>query len=60
MWLCEIGVVILVAFLTVFIVEMRHDNSKIPNYERTLKEKIPYHLPILLFVEIVMIEIRYV
>lgn len=42
MWLCAIGVVILAAFLIVFIVEMRQDNSKIPNYECTLKEKIPY------------------
>lgn len=42
MWLCAIGVVILVAFLIVFIVKMWQDNSKIPYYERTLKEKIPY------------------
>lgn len=41
-WLCAIGVVILVAFLIVFILEMWQDNSKIPYYERMLKEKIPY------------------
>lgn len=33
-WLCVLGVVILLAFLIVFIIEMRQDNSKIP--------KIPY------------------
>lgn len=41
-WLCAIGVVILVAFLIVFMIEMWQDNSRIPYYERTLKEKIPY------------------
>lgn len=41
-WLCVLGVVILLAFLIVFIIEMRQDNSKIPYYERTLKDKIPY------------------
>lgn len=41
-WLCGIGIVILVAFLILFIFEMWQDNSKIPYYERTLKEKIPY------------------
>lgn len=41
-WLCAIGVVILVAFLIVFLIEIWQDNSRIPYYERTLKEKIPY------------------
>lgn len=41
-WLCVIGVVILAAFLIVFLMEMRQDNGKIPYYERTLKEKMPY------------------
>ena len=29
-WICAIGVVILVAFLIVFLIEMWQDNSKIP------------------------------
>lgn len=41
-WLCAIGVVTLVAFLIVFLIEMWKDNSRIPYYERILKEKIPY------------------
>lgn len=41
-WICAIGAVILAAFLIVFLIEMWQDNSKIPYYERTLKEKIPY------------------
>lgn len=41
-WLCAIGVVILVAFLIVFLIEIWQDNSKIPYYEHTLREKIPY------------------
>lgn len=41
-WMCAIGVVVLAAFLIVFMIEMRQDNSRIPYYERTLKEKIPY------------------
>lgn len=41
-WLCAAGVVSLVAFLIIFILEMWQDNSKIPYYERTLSEKIPY------------------
>ena len=41
-WLCAAGSVILVAFLIVFILEMRQDSSKTPYYERTIKEKIPY------------------
>ena len=40
-WLCAIGVVTLVAFLIVFLIEMWKNNSRIPYYERTLKEKIP-------------------
>ena len=42
-WLCALGAVILAAFLIVFLIEMWQDNSKIPYYERTLKEKIPYN-----------------
>ena len=41
-WLCAVGGVILVAFLIVFLIEMWQDNSKIPYYERNLKETIPY------------------
>ena len=41
-WLCGAGAAILVAFLVVFLIEMWQDNRKIPYYERTLKEKIPY------------------
>ena len=41
-WICAIGAVILAAFLIVFLIEMWQDNSKIPYYERTLKERIPY------------------
>lgn len=41
-WLCAIGVVILVAFLIVFLIEIWQDNSKIPYYEHTLRKKIPY------------------
>lgn len=41
-WLCGAGAAVLVAFLVVFLIEMWQDNRKIPHYERTLKEKIPY------------------
>ena len=41
-WLCTVGVIILVAFLIVFVIEMWQDNGRIPYYERTLKEQIPY------------------
>ncbi|MGN0367675.1 MAG: hypothetical protein ACI4EK_02750 [Wujia sp.] len=41
-WICVIGIVIFVAFLVWFCIEMWQDNSNIPYYERTLKEKIPY------------------
>ena len=41
-WICAAGIVILVAFFVVFSIEMWQDNRKIPYYERTLKEKIPY------------------
>lgn len=41
-WICALGVVVLLTFLIVFIIEMWQDNSKIPYYERTLKETIPY------------------
>ena len=42
-WIFAFGIVILLAFLIVFIIEMWQDNSKIPYYEYTLKEKIPYN-----------------
>ena len=41
-WLCAIGIVIIVAFLIVLIIEMWQDGNKIPYYERTLKEQIPF------------------
>lgn len=41
-WLCVIGVIILVALLIVFAIEMWQDNGRISYYERTLKEKMPY------------------
>ena len=41
-WLCAVGGVILGAFFVVFLIEMLQDNGKVPYYEHTLKEKIPY------------------
>ena len=41
-WMIVIGMLILAAFFIVFMIEMRQDNSKIPYYERTLRDKIPF------------------
>ena len=41
-WLCAIGGAILLAFLIVFLVEMRQDNDRVPYYERELKTAIPF------------------
>lgn len=41
-WMVVIGMLILAAFFIVFMIEMRQDNSKIPYYERTLRDKIPF------------------
>lgn len=39
---CIAGGIIIAAFFVVFAIEMHQDNSKVPYYERTLKETIPY------------------
>lgn len=41
-WLIILGVLILAAFLILFMIEMRQDSGKIPHYEKGLKDKIPY------------------
>lgn len=41
-WLCAIGALVLLAFGVVFTIEMHQDNSKIPYYERELKNNIPF------------------
>ena len=41
-WLCAAGALILVAFLVIFVMKMCQDNSRIPYYERTLRDKIPF------------------
>ena len=37
-----IGAVILAVFTVVFLIEMHQDNSKVPYYEKDLKDKIPF------------------
>ena len=37
-----VGGVILLAFIIVFCIEMHQDNSKVPFYEKTLKDEIKY------------------
>lgn len=36
------GGVVLLAFLIIFIIEMRQDNGKVPYYQKHLKEAVPY------------------
>lgn len=36
------GAAVLMAFIIIFIIEMKQDNDEIPYYERQLKEKIPF------------------
>lgn len=43
LWIFSVlGGILLLAFTILFIVEMHQDNSKIPYYERHLKEDIPF------------------
>lgn len=41
-WMIVLGALILLAFLVVFLIEMRQDNGKKPYYEKHMKEQFPF------------------
>ena len=41
-WLSVAGGIIIAAFLVVFAAEMHQDNGKVPFYEKTLKDTVPF------------------
>ena len=40
--MCLIGCGLIVAFIVLFIIEMRQDNGRIPYYEKKMKENVPF------------------
>ena len=41
-WLIILGAIAMLAFIILFMLEMHQDSSKVPHYEKGLKDRIPY------------------